>query len=203
MPTSFTVTNEADLNNAIQQIDLTGGSSVTNTAYTITFGAGLTGANALQLTSDLDAINLASGDTLTIDGGGAEMTGLGDQRGFFVYSGAVTINDLTIENAVATGGTGGPGGGGGAGLGGGLFVASAGVVTLNGVSFQSDAAVGGSGGDGDLGAGGGLGGAGGTEGGGGGGIGSGAPGGSEEAAGGAGIVLGASSGGAGADGGQG
>jgi hypothetical protein len=84
MPTSFTVTDEADLNSAIQQIDLTGSSSAPNTNYTITFGAGLTGADALQLTTDLDAINLASGDALTINGGGAEMTGLGDQRGFFV-----------------------------------------------------------------------------------------------------------------------
>jgi hypothetical protein len=117
MPTSFTVTDEADLNSAIQQIDLTGSSSAANTSYTITFGAGLTGMDALQLTTDLDAINLASGDTLTINGAGAEMTGAGDQRGFFVYSGTVTINDLTIENAVATGGAGGPGGGGGAGLG--------------------------------------------------------------------------------------
>ena len=143
MPTSFTVTSEADLNGAIQQIDVSGSSSAADTAYTITFGAGLTGADALQLTADLYAVNLASGDTLTIDGNGAAMNGLGDQRGFFVYSGAVTIDDLTIENAVAAGGDGGDGGGGGAGLGGGLFVASAGVVTLDAVSFEDDGAIGG------------------------------------------------------------
>ena len=200
MTTSYTVNTEADLNNAIQQIDLTGGSSAANTEYTITFGAGLTGASALQLTADLDAINLASGDTLTIDGNGAEMNGLSNQRGFFVYAGTVTINDLTIENTVATGGAGGPGGGGGAGLGGGLFVASAGVVALNGVSFQGDSAVGGNGTDGDEGGGGGLGGAGGQFGGGGGGIGLGAAGGGDEGAGGAGIVLGAGSGGSGFEG---
>jgi hypothetical protein len=49
MSTSFTVNNETDLNNAIQQIDLTGSSSAPNTSYTITFGSGLAGANALQL----------------------------------------------------------------------------------------------------------------------------------------------------------
>jgi hypothetical protein len=65
---------------------------------------------------------------LTIEGtngsGGAvaqTIDGMGDQRGFFVYGGNVTLENLTIENAVAQGGAGGPGGGGGAGLGGGLF----------------------------------------------------------------------------------
>ena len=197
MPTSFTVTSEADLNGAIQQIDVSGSSSAADTAYTITFGAGLTGADALRLTADLYAINLASGDTLTIDGNGAAMNGLGDQRGFFVYSGAVTIDDLTIENAVAAGGDGGDGGGGGAGLGGGLFVASAGVVTLDAVSFEDDGAIGGNGGNGDLGGGGGLGGAGGQQFGGGGGIGLAATGGNLDGGGGPGIVLGAGSGGSG------
>ena len=37
------------------------------------------------------------------------------QRGFFVYQGTVAINDLTIQNTVAQGGTGGAGGGGAAG----------------------------------------------------------------------------------------
>jgi hypothetical protein len=81
MPTRFTVSNETDLNNAIQQIDLTGSSSAPNTNYTITFGSSLTGADALQLTADLDAINLASGDALTINGNGAEMNGLGGHGG--------------------------------------------------------------------------------------------------------------------------
>ena len=51
----FRVRPEADLNAALQQIDLTGSSSAPNTAYTITF------ANGIDLTSQLDAINLASG----------------------------------------------------------------------------------------------------------------------------------------------
>jgi hypothetical protein len=62
MPTSFTVSNETDLNSAIQQIDLTGSASAPNTNYTITFGSGLTGVDTLQLIADLDAINLAIGN---------------------------------------------------------------------------------------------------------------------------------------------
>lgn len=117
-------------------------------------------------TADLPAINLASGVSLTIDGsrlvgsGSETLSGAGLYRGFFVYNGAVTIENLAIEDAVATGGNGGNyGGGGGAGLGGGLFVAgsnptsagsttytSGGVVTLDHVTFANDRAVGGKGG---------------------------------------------------------
>ena len=199
MSISFTVNSETDLNNAIQQIEPGGRSSSTDTAYTITFGAGLSGQNALQLTTDLDAINLAPGNVLTINGNGAVINGAGLERGFFVYSGLVQISDLTIENAVATGGAGGAGGGGGAGLGGGLFVASAGDVTLDNVEFIADSAHGGDGTDGVGGGGGGLGGAGGSGVGGGGGIGLGAAGGdgSQDQAGGTGIVVAAAPGGTG------
>ena len=88
MATSFTVGSEADLNTALSQIDT---STATDTAYTITLNSGLTGANALKLTTELDAINLGAGDTLTINGDGDVIDGGGTQRGFFVYSGAVTI----------------------------------------------------------------------------------------------------------------
>ena len=68
----------------------------------------------------------------------ATIDGLGDQRGFFVYSGSVTLENLLIENTAAQGGAGGgggDGGGGGAGLGGGLFVAAGANVSLDNVSF--------------------------------------------------------------------
>ena len=93
--------------------------------------------------------------TLTVDGGNSVIDGDGKYRGFFVYSGAVTIEDLTIQNAAAIGGVGGSGGGGGgAGLGGGLYVAdntadgaaSPGDVTLENVTFSHDSAIGGAGG---------------------------------------------------------
>ena len=64
------------------------------------------------------------------------INGGGTFRGFFDYAGVLNLDDLTIADAVATGGRGGTAepvgfsdgaGGGGAGLGGGLFVASAGT----------------------------------------------------------------------------
>jgi autotransporter-associated beta strand protein len=203
--TDFTVTNETELNEVLTSIDQGGVHAVGNTAYTIT----LAPANGtLALTSDLDAINLAAGSSLTIVGNGTTIDGQGDQRGFFVLQGAVTLQDMTIANAVAQGGAGGSGvqaGGGGAGLGGGLFVAGAnsvngvqitsgGSATLDNVIFVNNAARGGDGGKTDRsgqGGGGGMGGNGGeatpgyslpyyqdAESGGGGGLGKGADGGS-------------------------
>ncbi|HTW71161.1 MAG TPA: Hint domain-containing protein [Acetobacteraceae bacterium] len=201
---SFAVTSEAELNAALAAIDLTGASSAPNTHYTIAF------ANNITLGSDLYAINLASGDTLTIIGNGDTLDGGGVTRGFFVYAGTVAIGNLAIDDAVAQGGT---GGGGGAGLGGGLFVAAAGTVSLTGVTFSGDTAIGGNGGDTADAGGGGMGGNGGSLdtgfGSGGGGIGRSASGGDPGVGGSAGIVLGAAAGGGvedspgGADGGGG
>ena len=127
----------------------------------------LTGASAaftidisgdIALTANLEAVALGAGSSLTIDGGGNTLDGGGAYAGFFAYSGALTIADLTIAHAIAQGGAGGPAAGGGAGLGGGLFVAgtvtdAAGAVvstgasvTLSDVAFTGDAAAGGAGG---------------------------------------------------------
>ncbi len=159
MQTNFTINSEADLNSALQQIDKGGASSQTNTTYTFTFAADLTGANALS--TDLFAINLASGSTLNIIGADHALDGANTYRGFFVISGTVNISNLTIQNTAATGGAGGAGlsaGGGGMGAGGGLFVNTGAAVTLSNVSFTGDAAVGGKGGRGSLTGGGGGGG---------------------------------------------
>ncbi len=96
--------------------------------------------------ADISAINLKGLDTLTINGRGAFLDGAGAYRGLFAYSGKTTIENLTIEDAVAEGGAaagGNGGGGGGAGLGGGLFVADNTVggaaparVTLDNVFFR-------------------------------------------------------------------
>ncbi|MDA8248129.1 MAG: Hint domain-containing protein [Rhodospirillales bacterium] len=163
--TAFTVTDQASLAAAIDAMDLSGAASAPNTSYSITIAGGA--GTAIQLTSDLPAINLASGDTLFINGGGATLHGDGHQRGLFVYAGNVAIGNLTISNTAAIGGSGGggwEGGGGGAGLGGGLFVGSGATVALAGVIFTGNAAIGGNGGFGGgygLGGGGGMGGAGG------------------------------------------
>ena len=75
---------------------------------------------------DIAAINLHSGVSLVFNGsGGATLDGGNTVRGLFAYTGNVTLNNLTIQNTVAQGGSGanaGFAGGGGAGLGGGLFV---------------------------------------------------------------------------------
>jgi hypothetical protein len=70
-------------------------------------------SSASALNADIAAVDFAS-----------RLGGTNVYRGLFVYSGVSTIENLTIENAVANGGAGGGGGGGGAGLGGGPFVAN-------------------------------------------------------------------------------
>ena len=154
MTTTYTVTSEGaafgntdttTLNGAIRAVD-TG--PVGNYVINIYNNTG-----TVELTSELLAINLPAGSTLTIQGtngsGGAAvqtLDGGGTENGLFVYSGTVDINNLAINNTVAQGGIATAGGGGGAGLGGGLFIASAGAVALDDVSFSGDSARGGSGG---------------------------------------------------------
>jgi hypothetical protein len=181
--TQFTVTDEASLNAAIAAIDADGVNAESDTHYTLNFALASSDDETLKLSSPLEAVNLMSGSTLTIDGldvatgKAVTLDGGGKQRGLFVYAGATRIDDLVIADAVASGGAGAAGGGGGAGLGGGLFVGAAGAVTLDNVLFRDDGAAGGAGGsdDGQAGGGGGMGGAGGTgdaaDGGGGGGLG--------------------------------
>jgi hypothetical protein len=161
--TEAQVSTSTQLNNAILAAD-----NATSGTYTITL------ADSITLSGQLDAINLHAGVTLDIEGAGNTLDGNNQYQGLFVYSGAVTIENLTIENAQARGGAGSGGGGGGAGLGGGLFLASGSAVTLTNVNFTGDSAIGGNGGNGGSGGGGGLGGNGGpasSGGGGGGGIG--------------------------------
>ncbi len=138
---SFTVGSAADLSAALAAIDRTGSAAAANTAYTISFTANVT------LTADLPAIDLAPGASLTIVGNGFTLDGGGAHQGFVDYAGLVGINDLTIEQAVALGGS---GGGGGGGLGGGLFVGAQGRVALAGVGFVDDIATGGNGGAGAV-----------------------------------------------------
>ncbi len=80
--------------------------------------------------SQLYALNLSAGVSVTIDGNGntldgngANTTGAQAYNGFFVYNGQVAIQNLTIANTVARGGD---SFWGGAGLGGGLFVTGTG-----------------------------------------------------------------------------
>ena len=114
--------------------------------------------------------------SLTIDGTGGSVAidGAGKYRVFFADTGAIAIQNLSVQNATAKGGDGGAGrgaGGGGPGLGAGLFVnQSAATVSLNNVAFVNAQAIGGKGGTatgsslgGGGGGGGGLGGNGGAD----------------------------------------
>ncbi|MBS0641960.1 MAG: autotransporter-associated beta strand repeat-containing protein, partial [Proteobacteria bacterium] len=145
----MTVSTEAELNAAIRAADLNS-ALTTGAQFEIDIAAGAT----ITLTHALTAINIAAGDTLTINGQGATIDGQHAHEGLFVYAGTVSVSDLTILNAAAIGGKGGDGvlgGGGGAGLGGGLFIGAdvagdPGKVSLYGVSFIGNSATGGAGG---------------------------------------------------------
>src|SRR5580704_15138426 len=134
------VTNETDLNPDLETV-----AAETSGGFTLTLGA------SFVLSSDIEAIDLHAGVTLTIDGAGNTLNGNDLHRGFLVYAGTVTIENLGLSSVAAIGGSGGAGiygGGGGAGLGGGLFVAAGGRVTLNDVTMTGDQAQGGNGGAG-------------------------------------------------------
>ena len=152
MPITLSADNETTLDADIAKVN-----AASSGAYVIDI------TRNIGESADPTLISEQKNVTLTIDGRGFALGGGGLHRGLFVYSGTVTIEDLTIENASAKGGAGASGGGGGAGLGGGLFVASKGRVTLSNVNLTSDRATGGAGGIGVTGGGGGggLGGAGG------------------------------------------
>ncbi|MGY4256097.1 hypothetical protein ACVI1L_003165 [Bradyrhizobium sp. USDA 4516] len=205
----FNVSNVTELNAAVLQMDSGGQNAAPNANYTINITA------SFSLSSELYALNLLSGSSVTINGsdghGGTHtIDGLNAQRGFFVYAGNVNLENLTIQNTVAAGGgiiQGG--GGGGAGLGGALFVSANGSATIDNVVFHNSAAIGGNGGTGStasnanidgFGGGGGMGGQGGNSSGGG--IGLHAQGANSAAFqnGAAGIVPGAAGGGKGVDG---
>ena len=199
-----TVTTAAGLDAAIYNVD-TLSQAGTVGAYTIDIAAGITLTNGL--TNDLYAVNLGTGSSLTIDGGGNTIDGGGSYNGLFAYQGILNVDSLTIADARAVGGAGGSAldaGGGGAGLGGGLFIGSLASVGLFDIGFVNDSATGGAGGTSNstlgVGGGGGLGGAGGSTlngEGGGGGVGIGAYGGGTVSNGGGGILPGASAGAAG------
>ncbi|WP_160311513.1 autotransporter outer membrane beta-barrel domain-containing protein [Rhodopirellula islandica] len=123
------VADEAEFNTAITN-------SVAGDTIRLTAGITLTG-------------NLNNLDkNLTIDGNGQTLSGASQYRPFFVESGTVVIENLTVENGKGQGGNGGDGyygGGGGLGAGGAVFVDENANVTLRDVSFQGNNATGGNG----------------------------------------------------------
>ena len=137
--TSFAVTSEAELNAAIAAINVGGASSAANTSYTITI------TSDFILNADIDAINLAAGDTLTIQGSNpandsstAQIDGDTTYRGFVVTAGSVNLNNLSLTGMTAPGGTPGNPAGGGA-----LYVGANASVATSAVTFNGDSARGG------------------------------------------------------------
>src|SRR5580704_3170153 len=106
--TVLTATDAASFVSALTTVDNNPGTSY---QINITQNITLTGGTTLPA--------IVSNSTVTISGSGNTLDGGGVQRGFFVYTGTVAINNLTIQNAVANGGNGGNGsdGGGGGGMG--------------------------------------------------------------------------------------
>ena len=95
---TFSNTDTTTLNGAIRTID---------TAPVGNYVIDITGN--ISLTAELLAINLPAGSTLVIEGNGHTLDGGGTQRGLFVYSGDVTIENLTLQHMLAKGGAGGAG----------------------------------------------------------------------------------------------
>ncbi|WP_269475643.1 autotransporter-associated beta strand repeat-containing protein [Variovorax sp. WDL1] len=87
--------------------------------------------------------------SVTINGHGYSLDGVGQFRGFFIGSGTTTVNGLTMQNLLAQGGQGGSEafpGGGGMGAGGAVFVVGGAGAILNDVIVVDNRAAGGSGG---------------------------------------------------------
>src|SRR5690606_37615310 len=86
---------------------------------------------------------------ITIDGQGFKIDAGGQTRIFFAEAGTIRIENVTLANGQAAGGTGGGqqslggGGGGGLGAGGALFVNAGANVTLANVALSNNGAAGG------------------------------------------------------------
>jgi hypothetical protein len=102
--TVINVSDGAALSAAIAQAD-----SNASASYVINFQNNITLGAAASNT--LNAFNTTS--NITVNGGGFTLDGGGVQRGFFIYSGTVRINNLTIANTTAVGGSGSGAAGGG------------------------------------------------------------------------------------------
>lgn len=149
----------------VQAADYTVSSSAEFAQAIVAINADPTANHRIILSQDIALagqplpIMLTSG-SLTVVGNSHEISGSGQYRAFFVESGAVALENLSIANGRALGGAGGGGAGGGLGAGGAVFVDAGAELRLKNVNFAGNAAVGGTGGANSVGSGdgGGLGG---------------------------------------------
>ena len=104
--TTFVVGTEAELNQAIADVD----AATAPGAYTIQLNGNVTeGADTgdaitfegqtLSAPADLYAFNLQSGVSVTLNGAGFALDGASKYRGLFAYAGDLTVENLTIQNA--------------------------------------------------------------------------------------------------------
>lgn len=110
-----------------------------------TIDCSLVSKQSITLTSSLPAIT----ESFTINGAGITINGAGNYQAFQVASGNVSINNVTVQNAISKGGDGGDGysgGGGAVGGGGALYIHGNTSVTLVASSFLNNIAQGGDGG---------------------------------------------------------
>jgi uncharacterized protein with beta-barrel porin domain len=113
--------------------------------------------NTISLADMLPVLNLTETNTLTIDGsnGGNPIVidGGSSNRAFIAFQGSIALQNMTIQNTLATGGTSAPvstatnasGGGGGMGAGSAIYVYTA-NVSLSDITLNNNQAVGGGGG---------------------------------------------------------
>jgi Ca2+-binding RTX toxin-like protein len=141
---NFNVTQTTDNGNgdtvgtlsyAIQQANITAGDDT----ITLNSNVRLTGVMKSSISSNINIVG--NGKTISGDTNGNSIVDAGDVRPLFVLSGTVNIDNLTITNGLAQGGS---GGGGGAGMGGALFIYD-GNVTLSNVALSNNQARGGNG----------------------------------------------------------
>ena len=150
---AINVSNETDLINAINTANTSPSGTVINFQNNINYNSRLPALNAPSNFSFANKSFMIKGNNKTLQ---ALLAGI-FHRGFFVFGNNmaspnhITLQNLTIQNTTALGGTGAsPGGGGGLGAGGGLFIHSGAKVTLDNVHFQNNQAVGGNGGTASL-----------------------------------------------------
>src|SRR6185437_501555 len=124
MTTTYDVSSEGATSGNTDTTTLNGAIRTIDTGPAGDYVIKITGP--IDLTSEMLAINLPSGSTLTIEGTDSSgsvaqaetIDGANTYSGLFVYSGIVTIKDLTLQNMKAQGGNGGTGNAGGGGGGG-------------------------------------------------------------------------------------
>jgi hypothetical protein len=123
--TSFIAQNAASLATILADISAGGSDAAPNTQYSISFSTG-----SIGIATTLPAIQLMSGSSLSILGGGGTIDGGGMAAGPQLVAGNLSLSNLTLSDFATRGD------------GGGLDVVSPGSVTLSNIVLSGDTATG-------------------------------------------------------------